>query len=384
MNRIGAGLSTHPDTAVAVLEASRQAAGGLGGAGCDLAFLFLSQAHLDTAEAAMDALAGELAPLHTVGCVAQGILGRELEVEEQPAVAVWAGSLPGARIEPFHAETLVDGETVELAGLPSLDGAKLVTVLADPFSFLTGALLERLNDDAPGLPLVGGVAIGSSRPGRQALIADGELYSEGAVGVVFGNVSVVPVVSQGCRPIGRTSVVTSAEDNVVYELAGQPALERLHDEIATLPPSEQLLAAQGILAGVVIDENLPEYRRGDFLMRGLLGADEDTGALLLGDEVRVGQTVQFHVRDARSADDDLRESLARALGNGARAAGALLFTCNGRGSQMFAEASHDARVVTELLGSFGVAGFFCGGEIGPVGSRTFLHGFTATMAVFLR
>ena len=177
-------------------------------------------------------------------------------------------------------------------------------------------------------------------------------------------------------------MITRCEGNVVYELAGEPALERLRGEIGALSSEERALAARGLLAGLVIDENRPEYDTSDFLMRGLLGADEATGALALGDTVRVGQTLRFFVRDAASADADLRQALADAPRH-ARPAGALLFTCNGRGTNMFPEPDHDARVVAEALGNQALAGFFCGGEIGPVGGKAFLHGFTATLAVFL-
>ena len=224
--------------------------------------------------------------------------------------------------------------------------------------------------------------MGGSGPGHQALVADFELYTEGAVGVVLSGIRVETAVSQGCAPIGHESVVTQAEGNVAFELAGRPALDRLREEIEELSPEQRALAARGLLAGLVIDENKPEYGRGDFLIRGLLGADEATGALAVGDELRIGQTLKFHVRDAGTADADLREALAEVRAGG-RPAGALLFTCNGRGTNMFAEPDHDARAVGEAVGQGSVAGFFCGGEIGPVGGRPFLHGFTATMAVFL-
>jgi len=233
-----------------------------------------------------------------------------------------------------------------------------------------------------GSRLSGGVAVGGQRPGAQALILDEAVHTEGAVGAVVSGLPVLTVVSQGCRPIGREAVITRCEGNVVSELAGRPALERLRREIAALSPEEQALAARGLLAGLVIDENRPEYDIGDFLMRGLLGADEATGVLALGDRVRVGQTLRFFVRDATSADADLRQALGGVLGR-ARPAGALLFTCNGRGTNMFPEPDHDARIVTETLGTQALAGFFCGGEIGPVGGKAFLHGFTATLAVFL-
>jgi small ligand-binding sensory domain FIST len=379
--RVGAGLSTDADTRTAAREAARLSAERLQ-AEPDLAFVFLSAPHLPKAAEAADTVRAELSPQHLVGCVAQGVVGCEREVEEGPGAAVWAASLPGAEIETFQAEQVeVDGG-VAVKGFPPLDDPDLVVLLVDPFSLPTGPLLERLNEELPGLPLVGGIAVGGPAPYAAGLIRDGELHRHGAVGAILSGVPVKTVVSQGCAAIGHDSVVTQAEGNLVLELAGKPALTRLQEEIAALPPQTQALAAEGLLAGLVIDENLPEYGRGDYLMRGLLGADEDSGALALGELVRTGQTLRFHVRDESSADEDLRESLARELA-GAKVAGTLLFTCNGRGRHMFTEPDHDARVVGEALGSGGLAGFFCGGEIGPVGGRSFLHGFTATMAVFL-
>ena len=381
MTRIGAGLSTALDAAEAGGEAARAARASVE-EGVDLAFLFLSPPHLDDVEAAVDAVHDELSPRHLLGCVAEGVVARRREIEEGPAAAVWAASLPGARVACFHSVAVETDDGVVVTGFPRTDDASLVALLVDPFTFPAGPLLARVNQESPGLPIVGGIAAGARERGAQALILDAAVHDEGAVGAVLAGVPVQPVVSQGCAPIGRDSVITSAEGNVVYELAGQPALDRLREEIEALPRERQLLAAQGLLAGLVIDENRPEYARGDYLMRGLLGADEETGAIALGEVVRVGQTLRFHVRDAASADQDLRERLDEALATG-RAAGALLFTCNGRGTNMFPEADHDARVVTEALGNDAVAGFFCGGEIGPVGGQTFLHGFTATMALFL-
>jgi small ligand-binding sensory domain FIST len=372
--RIGAGLSASPSAVEAAAAAARDAGGALEGGEADLAFLFLSREHRDSAEEAVSAIHEELQPRSLVGCIAQGVLARSRELEEGPGVAVWAGSFPGSEIDAFHANGVID--------LPEPAPGSLALLLVDPFTFPVADALAELNERADGPPVVGGVAVAGGGPGEQALILDGEIHEAGAVGAVVDGVPVRAVVSQGCAPFGREAVITRSEGNLVFELAGEPALERLRREIAALPPGEQLLAAQGVLAGLVIDENRAEYGRGDFLMRGILGADESTGALAIGERVRVGQTLRFHFRDAASADDDLREALKRELG-GHAAAGALLFTCNGRGTQMFSEADHDARAVTDLLGSPAVAGFFCGGEIGPVGGRLFLHGFTATMAVFL-
>ena len=381
MTRIAAGLSTAERADEAGRAAAREAAEELAGESPDLAFLFLSPAHLDDAEAAAEAARSILRPRHIVGCVAEGVVGRDREVEEGPGAAVWAAALPGVRLQVFHATAFETDETIAVTGVPPLGGAALVTLLVDPFTFPAAPLLSRLNAEHPGLPVIGGLAVGGREPGAQALLLDGDVHAEGAVGAVLADVAVRPLVSQGCAPIGRDAVITSAEGNLVYELAGQPALERLKEEIAALPPDQRALAARGLLAGLVIDENRPTYARGDYLMRGLLGADEDSGALAVGEAVRVGQTLRFHVRDAVSADGDFRSALGELAPK--RAAGALLFTCNGRGTNMFREPHHDARVAAKALETSSLAGFFCGGEIGPVGGRTFLHGFTATMAVFL-
>ena len=381
--RIGAGLSASESAWDAATEAAREARGGaLGGAEVDLAFVFLSPAHLEEAEAAAEAVRAELAPRHLLGCVAEGVVARDRELEEGAAVAVWAGVLPGAEIECFHTSAVQTEEGIAVAGFPELDDPGLVALLVDPFTFPVGPFLTGLNEAHERVPVVGGIAAGGRRPGAQALVLEDEVHAEGAVGALVTGLPVLTVVSQGCRPIGREATITRCEGNVVYELAGEPALERLRREIAALSSEERALAARGLLAGLVIDENRPEYETSDFLMRGLLGADEATGALTLGDAVRVGQTLRFFVRDAASADADLRRALG-GVSRRARPAGALLFTCNGRGTNMFPQPDHDARVVAEMLGTQALAGFFCGGEIGPVGGKAFLHGFTATLAVFL-
>jgi small ligand-binding sensory domain FIST len=379
MTRVGAGLSTLPGTAAAVSEASRAALPALGGAPVDLAMVFVTPDHLTSLEEAAEVARRELAPRHLIGCVAQGVIGNTRELERGPGATVWAASLPGAELRPFHLEP---DEADDADALAPLDGADLVCLLVDPYSFRVDELLERANERLPGVPFVGGLAVGGGH-GGQALLVDGEIHEGGAAGVEVRGVDVEVAVSQGCAPLGPESVITRAEQNVVFELAGQPALTRLRETIEALSARERALASRGLLAGLVIDENRPEYRRGDFLMRAILGADETTGALAIGETVRVGQTLRFHARDAASADEDLRQVLDQALARApAPPRGALLFTCNGRGAAMFSESDHDSRAVADAIGP-AVAGLFCGGEIGPVGGSNFVHGFTATMALFL-
>ncbi len=364
-------------------RAARDARDELGGAEVDLAFLFLSAEHHEDAEDALAAASEQLDAANLLGCVAEGVVGRNRELEHGPGAAVWAATLPGSLIDTFHAVAFGTDEGVAVGGVPPLDDADLVTLLVDPFSFPASGFLAELTEAEGEIPVVGGLATGGGGPEAQALFLDDQVLTDGAVGAVLRGVRVSTVVSQGCAPVGADSVITSADENVVYELAGRPALERLQGELRAMRPEQQQLVAEGgLLAGLVIDENRSEYGRGDYLMRGLIDVDEESGALTIGEAVRVGQTLRFHVRDARSADDDLREGLADAV-NGDHAAGALLFTCNGRGTSMFAEPDHDAQAVADALGGDALAGFFCAGEIGPVGGRPFLHGFTATLAVFL-
>lgn len=381
--RIGAGLSALDDAVDAGRAAAASAAATLGGAPVDLAFVFISTYHLPSAAATAAAVRAELGARCLVGCVAEGVLGGGRELEDGPGVAVWAAALPGAEVEVFHAESVHTDEGSVIAGFPQLADPSLVALLIDPFTFPADSFLDGLNQEYPGLPAVGGIAAGGGRPGTQALFLGGETYRHGAVGAIVSGIPVRTVVSQGCRPIGRDLVATSAEGNVVYELAGRPAIERLREQVERLSETEQRQALRGLLVGLVIDENTPDYDRGDYLIRSLLGGDEESGALVLGAAVRPGQTLRFHIRDGSTADSDLVEALASTL-DGVDPVGALLFTCNGRGTAMFGRPDHDAALVSETLAGAAVAGFFCGGEIGPVGSKVFLHAFTATLAVFLR
>ncbi|HEX8645254.1 MAG TPA: FIST N-terminal domain-containing protein [Thermoleophilaceae bacterium] len=381
--RIATGLATDDAGPDAFAEAAARAALGLGGAPADLVVVFAAAPNLEHAEEGLAALEERLRPGAVIGCGAQGVIagGRELETG---GVAVWAASLPGGTVRPFHLEAFDAGdEGVAIAGLPSLMGAEAIILLADPYSFPVEPLLDRLAGDHPGLPVIGGLASAGAVPGEGALLHAGGVADRGAVGVALAGVDVRPCVSQGARPIGPEMVITDCEENVIHELASRPALKRLHEAIGELEPHERALAANGLLLGIVIDENQPDYERGDFLIRGLLGVDEEAGSVRVGERVRVGQTVRLQVRDGDSADEDLREALALHAGAlRGPPAGTLLFSCNGRGSHMFGVPDHDALALDDAFGGAPAAGFFCAGEIGPVGPRSFVHGFTATLAVF--
>jgi small ligand-binding sensory domain FIST len=383
--RIGTGLSTSPDPRAGALEATLTARDGLDGGPCDLAVVFASGTHLAAPEAVLEAVHEGLAPGALVGCAAGGVIGARREVEEGTAVAVWAAQLDGGTASAFHAvvEEIEEGAGA-LAGMPELDGADGAIMLADPATFPTDAVLRFLAESAPAVPVVGGLASARVAGGATALFLGGEVVEAGAVGVRLDGVELLPCVSQGAAPIGPELTITAADGNIIEELAGKPALEKLRETIEALPAHDLALVQGGLLMGIVVDANKPDYVQGDFLVRGLMGADPDTGQVAVAADVRPGQVVRLHARDAASADRDLREALAihmRALG-GRPPAGALLFSCNGRGRGLFGHGDHDAETVAEELAGAPAAGFFAAGEIGPVGGESFLHGFTATVAVF--
>ncbi len=385
--RCGCGASTNPQLEVALREAIAAARGELGGGQADLGVVFVSAAHGGSIRPALE-LAADLVPArHVIGTTAEGVLAGDREYEAGPAVVVWLARLPGAWLEPVSLEYMQTPEGGSFAGWPErLSGewpanAALV-LLADPFSFPVDAFVKRMEEDHPGVPIVGGMASGGGQPGTNTLVAGPRTYDSGAVGVVVGGgVRVRPVVSQGCRPVGRPLVITKAQENLIVELGGVPALQRLREMYGDLDEVDRELVRSSLHVGRVASEYRDTFRRGDFLVRNVMGADPDTGVIAVGDLVRTGQTVQFHVRDAASADEDLRELLC-GTPRPVSPAGALMFTCNGRGSRLFAEPSHDARALQDCLGPLPTAGFFAQGEIGPIGSRTFLHGFTASIALF--
>ncbi len=277
-----------------------------------------------------------------------------------------------------------------LEGAPRIEHPEraAVILLADPFSFPTKAFLDLFQERYPGLPVVGGMASGASAPGGNRLFTRDETHRHGALAIVVeGSVGVRPVVSQGCRPVGEPFVVTDTKDNVVKSLGGKPAAAVLREMLEGLSVEEGRLFRTGPFLGFAVDASKSEFSRSDFLVRGILGVDLKAGAFAVSDSsVRRGTTVQFLVRDAASAGEDLSHAIVE-HGGGPIAdgtnAGALLFSCNGRGSRMFKAADHDISLVRKGLGrAIPTAGFFAMGEVGPVGTKNFLHGFTASVALF--
>ena len=376
--RFAAAISRHPSSPDATAEVVGEVLERLAGPPPDLALLFCSTAHAEAFDDIVGTVRALVGPQRLVGVTAGGVIGGPEEVEDEPALSLWAGRL-GYVPEPVRLTAAGTSAGVALQGLPQPVAGRRQTVLllADPFSLPVPDILDAMASRSPRpSPVIGGLASSGLSPGRNRLALDGEVHRDGGVGVLLDGVDTV--VSQGCRPVGQPMIVTRAEGNMVLEVAGRKAVEQLESLLGRLGEEDRALVADGGLhVGIVADEHQLSFDRGDFLVRNVVGVDRERGALAVGATPEVGTTVQFLLRDADSADEDLRALLA-----GREAEAALLFTCNGRGRLLFGEPDHDARVVADHIAGQAVAGMFCAGEIGPVGPRSFLHGFTASVLLF--
>lgn len=359
---------------------------GCGVDGADLAVLFLTAPLLREARELAEAIRTALAPRVFLGVSCEGIAGNATEVERRAGAALLVGTLPQVTLQPFHiaaeewSDLLADDERLQQR-VGAGEDHRGQLVLADPFTTPVDELLPAL-DAAFHRPTFGGMASAAQRPGGNLLFLNDAVFTDGAVGVGLGGpIRLDTVVSQGCRPVGQPMVVTKAERNLIQELGRRPALEVAQEMFSGLTDAERELFQNGAFVGVVINEYQESFGRGDFLVRGLMGADPKTGSLALGDLVRAGQTVQFHVRDAASAHEELTE-LLKPHGQDTPPAGALLFSCNGRGTRMFPAPDHDAATTRQLLADVPLAGFFAMGELGPVGGKSFIHGHTASLVLF--
>jgi small ligand-binding sensory domain FIST len=371
-----AGLSEHPDVAVAVGEAFGEVLDGVGEAP-DVAVLFVSAHHVAAMTDIVDAVHHIVGPAHLIGTTTGTVIGGHREVENAPAVALWAKRrAPGARLSHLDIVDVGDGPT--LTGVdPKLTEAGTIILIGDPFTFPAGVVLDTIGGMAPRARVVGGLCSGAMRPGDNRLVFGREIVASGGVMLSLPIDDATGVfVSQGCRPVGEPYIVTDGSGNQIRAIAGRPPLDRLRDLLNTAEPEEQTQLRSGVHIGKVIDESKIDFGPGDFLIRGIAAIDQSTGAMTIGDHVTVGDTVQFHVRDAHTATDDLRSITAEHTTAG------LLFTCNGRGSQLFDQPDHDAWVVQDVVGPLVLAGMACAGEFGPVGGRNFLHSYTASLALF--
>lgn len=366
--------------------AAEEVAAPFAGGDWQVGFLFGTPEHADSWQEILSEIQGTMAPVHLAGAAVAGVIASAAEVEEGPALVLWGARLPGTRVHSFY----LDQEDLEKIGgaeelrqvLGEGGGETSFILIPDPYTFDIERLLKGIDEAYPQAVVAGGMASGGSGPGEGRLFLADQVFAQGAVGVAFsGKARVRPVVSQGCRPVGKPFVVTRARQNVIDELGGRPAFEVLQETFQAVPDADKALMRRGLHIGRVVDESLRSFKPGDFLIRTLMGAVEG-GGIAVNDVIRPGRTVQFHVRDARTASDEMKSLVAGELASaGAKPAGGLMFNCNGRGRHMFDAPHHDIGVVRSAA-DCPVGGFFAAGEIGPVGKRTFIHGFTSSMVFF--
>ncbi len=372
----------------AIRSVTEEIRAAFGKAEPDFSLLFVSHTHAEGFGQLASRICEATGTKVLIGCTGETVIGGREEIESGPALSLWSAILPGVQVEPFAVRFERTADGIVTSGLPAIptDGppARAVFMLAEPSSSAPHTVLDHFEAEAPGVPVLGGMASGGHRAGENRLFHNSHEVKHGAVGlVVRGGPRVRSVVSQGCRPIGKNYVVTRSEDNVIHALGGVPPMQRLRELFDTLSDRDAELVRLGLHLGLVMNEYKETFERGDFLISNLVGADPGTGSIAIGTPVRVGQTVRFHVRDAETADEDLQSLLdADRTANPAPAQGALLFSCNGRGTRLFPDAHHDAAAIQKIDGPIPLAGFFAQGELGPIGGRNYLHGFTASIALF--
>jgi small ligand-binding sensory domain FIST len=412
--RCAAGLSTIPETLDAIEQACTQIMLSLQGAPIVCALVFLSKHHIPEADAAARHVRIALNTQHVLGCSAESVIGGGFELEGSPGISILAISGSGIDIRPFTSDELphvldesATPETVARAQavLGPLDSLRGAIMLADPFTTPVIKLLPTINRLLEGRPLVGGMASAAPDPGSNVLLAAAgdAVRLSGFVGLALhGNIKFDTVVSQGCAAIGPNLVITKCKKNLVFEVSGRPIFQVIREIVESLEESQREQMKQGLFVGRVIDEYKSQFGRGDFLIRGIMGVDEQSGSVAVGDLMRVGQTIRLHIRDAQTARQDLEMLMDAQQLHGAPA-GCLLVSCNGRGQRLFGRPNVDAGTVTKAFlptepgesrakighaidaqpGPVPLAGFFGAGEFGPIGSSSFLHGHTA-VATLLR
>ncbi len=388
--KFAAALTTKKDPLDAIHDLVSQVRLELGPEKTDLALLFVHPEFLPQLNEIYEPLRSAIGARHWIGCSGASIIGGHREVENEPAISLLVAQLPEVEIVPF---TVTQHELEESSG-PGFwhfqlevtpDDNPNILLFADPFSIQSMQLVGALGEAYPAAPVAGGLASGGQQPGDCRLFLDDQILDEGGVGIALtGKIALRTIVSQGCRPIGQPLTITRAEKNIIFELAGRPPLEVLQELLPKLPESDQKLARKALFLGRVVNEYQEEFGRGDFLIRNLIGHDPQSGALAVGDFMRSGQTVQFQVRDGQSAAEDLAALLTRETKRPKRARphGAVLFSCLGRGEGMYGSPNHDINALHQNFGPLATAGFFCNGEIGPIGEKPFVHGFTSVIGLF--
>ncbi len=383
-------LSTAPDANVAVNEVVEATSTQLGGVP-DLVFAFASRHHRTSLPWLPGRLSKELGHAPLVGCAASGIIGAGREIEDSPALAVVAAHLPGVEVSPFFLEP----QEVPPPGTPSSiwnarlgitkDTSPSFVVIPDPFTCRVADFVDALDEAYPQATVVGGMASGGNQAGDNVLFCGNEVHAGGVVGVAMsGNIVVDTVVAQGCRPVGAPMFVTRGSGNVITELDGRSPSQVLQELYSSAAVRDQRLMRTALQIGVVMTEAQEVYRHGDFLIRNIVALDGQSGAVSVAAPVAVGQVVQFHIRDAQTSTEDLDKLLAANAKKAEAPAGALLFSCLGRGEGLYGQPDHDSIAFAQHASDAPLGGFFCNGEIGPIAGRTHLHGYTSAFALFRR
>ncbi len=325
-----------------------------------------------------------------IGCSGASLIANDKEIEAQAGMALGLYSLPGAKLDVLH----ITQEQVEESTGPGywhmetgIEQTNGWLAFVDPFTFNCDAWLNMWNEAYAGRPTMGGLASGEFTDQCTQLYWNNQVIEGGAIAMsVRGGVELAGVISQGCTPIGDTWTITRAEGHYIHEIGNRPAYDVLMETLNAMPQVDKQSLRGNLFIGLVVNEYLDEFHRGDFLVRNLIGVDPSTGTLAVGATPRVGQTMQFQRRDAKAGTEDIEALLQRATKNlGSRSVyGACLCSCNGRGQRMFGKPDHDASHVRRAFGPLGIAGFFCNGELGPVGEKNFVHGYTASVALFVK
>lgn len=388
--RWASAVSDRSDFESAFADLIAQVRTGFGAAAPDVAFAFVASAFTPEAPRLPALLSEALHCRVLLGCTADGVIGGAREVEHQPALALTVAALPGVQVQPFalDAGALPDEDAPphawhEMLGVPPA-GTPQFILLVDPFSMPIEALLAGIDYAYPHSVTLGGLASAARSPGGNALLLAGGVRHAGAVGLALtGDLRIDTVVAQGCRPIGRPLRITRCRSNVLMELDGKSPLECVHELAAGLEERDQTLLGQGLFVGIAAGQVLGQAPP-EFLIRNLMGVDPERGYFAVGERLREGQTVQFHVRDARTSAEDLAALLRACAQPGAPAAphGALIFSCLGRGRHLYGAPNHDTDLFRNQFGPVPIGGCFCAGEIGPVAGATRLHGYTSSIGIF--
>ncbi len=326
-----------------------------------------------------------------LGCSSESLVCGGQEIEEMPGLVLGLYYLPGAKLTAKH----FDQSQVEACTSPdywydetgiSPDATNGWLVFADPFNLDSEEWLKQWNEAYAPTPIIGGLASGVYQERSTQIYLNGEVYDEGGVALsIGGEVEIASVISQGCTPIGETWTITRTDGNLIFEIGNKPAYSILTETFEQLPDKDKMRLRGNLFVGLVINEYLEEFHRGDFLIRNLVGGDPNKGVLVVAAYPRPGQTIQFQRRDADAATEDMTALLERVKTDldGRIIYGGSLHCCNGRGTGLFGESNHDASLIQSELGDVALTGFFCNGEIGPVGDKNFLHGYTASLALFV-